>query len=406
MLPPVTADAGQVVLDAPTLTVVTPISTSGCGQRPETVGIQVFDPLNQNAPATARVLPGNNPPFAAEVSFESRGPGWYHLALRLEDGSLFQDDVLVVAQAPDASVFLSSSCEVLQRTSTGALACDRTLERQDGGNSLLSSIPVVAGDVLWTVSFAKLQRYVDDGQQLVETSDGGVTAFAGALEQAVATSDDFAHVAHASNTGRVERFVFSNARLSPQGAALMSFPVGGAEQLFALRRGDHLFVAVKTEEPSDAGFGAVVLKTRNRVCPFLLGDAGISLTANDCQSLAGEPAGVDEAGLWVLEEQTLRIYDRRPGTPELGTVASTNLPPRTALLPRIPRNELASFVVLAAPRPRFLLPGSPQRWVVPRLVGKEIVFTAYPVPPQFSFGGASGDLVWMKGPLVTWGYVL
>jgi hypothetical protein len=223
--------------------------------------------------------------------------GRYHFFVAFDPiGGIQQFDLLAAeerASEPPLQV-LPQSCEVLERTRSGAWLCRTNVFR---GSAFLQQLPFgrmeVIGDVVWVVTSSQVLRYVDTGTKLELTAS--IAQPWGMPESLRATENDVA-VAHASS---IQLFTFDGSALSRTEPAQWPFPaqaVLGTEgpRGLLLRTGDRLAV-VQAVPGAQGSFQA---------CTFQLGGGRFGRTVEPCQTLEGFVVGFEPQAVWAASRLT------------------------------------------------------------------------------------------------------
>src|SRR5438270_173901 len=142
-------------LDAPSISVNLFLGVVSCESPPpppSKVTSQVLDPLNHVVKSSATVT-GSANPFAVKLTFDSGGPGSYHVTLVADESTTQQYDLVVLADASKRPFVDIAGCQpatVFQLTSTGSLICGNKVFHLDGGFD--SALPfdqvIAAGDAV------------------------------------------------------------------------------------------------------------------------------------------------------------------------------------------------------------------------------------------------------------------
>lgn len=294
------AQPGVIVVGEPVRLEVAPSLVSACGQRfdtnPESLTVEVYGPDNQLV--TSQATLGNPTSALAIVKFTPDKPGRYHIFAAFDPvGGIQQMDLYAARnRSAEAPLFsMPSPCNSLERTQRGGWLCDLQFLR-DGKlvKGFTGGRMAVAGDVVWVVSGAQVQRYVDTGTELLLTAS--LTSSVSLAEFLLATENELL-VLRAST---LERIVYDGAQtlslLSWRPMPLTSGEIGttGLKGLL-VRSGDRL--GVVTNAPN-SGTGQLNSFT-TQICSYRLEGDLIMGTTDPCQTFTGNVVGYEPGVLWV-----------------------------------------------------------------------------------------------------------
>jgi hypothetical protein len=393
-------DAGAL-LDQPTLTVAVAVPRSltcqGSTAPPEVITSEVHDPENLPLASTA-VFDGN-----VQVSFASRGPGWYHLKVTLDGERQTQTDVMVLPDATATSphVDLPSCAGPVQQLSTGSYLCDRRVVRSDAGISPeLQGNVLAAEDTLWLFgASSELRRMKDDGQALVPASSPGASnpiyidvdaGVDGRLSSALATATELIVVRRTSPSGvSAQRYsaqadggLVAEAEVTKDTSALGTGKSTVPVTLVSVRSGSSVFALVH---------GCVDLTCHLLSCTFTVTAQGLEAVTTPCDELKGIPLGVSQGGVWALDDLTLRFYGPSSDNRRLESKALVSVPSHLVFVPELTAAPLGG----RSPQFNFKTPIS--HVVIPRLLQERISFHAYQTATDTHANvGAKEDLLWTR----------
>ncbi len=365
--------------DVPRITTFVTVfgATNACGgppQRPEVLVSQVFDPRNLETPSEVSLVDGpGGSSFSARVTFESRGPGWYHVTVGVDGEGVVQDDVLVYQDLSDGppAFFVDGGCEA-QRLSTGAYLCGRTLYRPDGGLETVSGSQAIAAfDVVWTVGNGKVVRWLDSNGALVNTvPDGGYPWSAITSEHVFTATADALVGVHAGQMHWFHR--------GPAGSLEYASGTYGTVSSTPLTfiGGQTLYVSALRTSTLDAG---------TQICAWEL-DGGRILQKR-CDTVPGRPLGVGSSGLWVLDGRALKLLGPVDGGVELRPWVSENI---SLGLSAIEGRKAPTGVPISYDARFSVGPAREPTLAVPVVRHGSVVFVAL----SGQNGGAAGGLVW------------
>lgn len=293
---------GVIVVGEPVRLEVAPSVVGACGQRfdtnPESLTVEVYGPDNQLVASQATL--GNPTSALAIVRFTPDKPGRYHIFAAFDPvGGIQQMDLYAARnRSAEAPLFsLPSLCTSLERTQRGGWLCDLQFLR-DGKQvkSFTGGRMAVAGDVVWVVSGAQVQRYVDTGTELLLTASQSISS-ASSAEFLLATENELL-VLRAST---LERIVYDGAQtLSlrswvPRPATSGEVGTTGLTGLL-VRSGDRL--GLVTNAPPNGGVQPFNSFT-TQVCSYQLDGERILRTTDPCQTFTGNVVGYEPGVLWV-----------------------------------------------------------------------------------------------------------
>jgi hypothetical protein len=277
---------------------ITPSSPGGCRTEPThpTSATAEIDGPGGELVEGQLQLGGPNAP--ATLQFTPARPGPHHILVAFAQvGGIHQFDLHAVL---DSSTTVPRSgltwrCDSLERTRQGAWVCDAAVLR---GESLVRSFSnarlAVAGDVIWAVTSAGIERYVDTGTDLVPS--GSLSHAQGAATFLLASEDELVVV----HNGSLALYSFSGGTLVTAGAEPWTRPVipVGAPGPYGvvLREGDQL--AVVTRE-------IVNSQSLVHVCPYQLVSSRPRRTSSACTQLTGETIGFEPRVLWTRDPPTM-----------------------------------------------------------------------------------------------------
>jgi hypothetical protein len=297
---------GMILVGEETLLRPVPSIGGGCGTgevaTPTGLAVEVYDPDNQ--PVEHQSSLGNPSTLRATIRFTARKPGRHHVFIAFEPvGGIQQLDLYAAIDSTSAAppLTLRQPCTALERTQQGAFVCGQDVVR-DG--TLVQRFPdsllAVVGDVVWVVSRARVQRYVDTGSTLTLTAtlENGVGP-----PQALHASENELVVLYSQ---RVQRFTVSGTGLSTAGPELWTPPTlpiaSSGPQGLALRTGDHLAIVTRTLVGVSNGF-------TYQLCPYGLEAGRFVRTPEDCSSFTGVLVGYEKDSLWVGDPQPISDQD-------------------------------------------------------------------------------------------------
>jgi hypothetical protein len=255
--------------------------------------IEIFDPEQQ--PVVFESSLNSTDTLGVSLRFTPTKEGRYHFFISFEPiGGIQQFELLAVQDRSREPVLqqLPHHCNVLERTRSGAWICGTNVFR---GASFLQALPTgrvaVVGDVVWVVSRAQIQRYVDTGTKLELTAS--LDQQWGVPESLSATESDVVML----YTYRMEISSFDGKALSSK-AATQWLPPEGVSPLgeegprgVLFRTGDRLAV-VQNVQGTPGAFQS---------CTFQLSGSGFVRTAAPCQLLQGFVVGFEPRALWVAQ---------------------------------------------------------------------------------------------------------
>jgi hypothetical protein len=296
---PAQLQQGMLKVGQPFTLSVMPLSSQSCGvensPQPTSVTAEIEGPSGEPVEGQIQLGAGNAP---ATLQFTPVRPGPHHVLVAFSQvGGIHQFDFHAVVDSSTTapSFTLKRPCSSLERTQQGAWVCDTAVLR---GEAAVATFPnarlAVAGDVLWVVASAGVQRYVDTGSDLVMT--GSLNHSEGAATFLLASADELAVV----HTSSLALYTFSGGTLATAGAVPWTRPLVGVGSPspygVILRDGEHL--AVVTRE-------SVNFQPAVKVCPYQLVSGKPQRTTGACAQMMGDTIGFEPRVLWTREPPML-----------------------------------------------------------------------------------------------------
>ncbi|MDY7227798.1 hypothetical protein [Hyalangium rubrum] len=395
-LPPtVTNQPGLVLVDEPAHLRLPPALQPTCegelDDGPTRLSVEVSDPNNQ--PVESQASLGRPATGLASIQFTPLEPGRHHLFVAFEPvGGIHQFEVYAVrnrsTEAPAHT--LSKQCNSLERTDRGAWVCDTDIIR-DGvvEQRMANSRLLVAGDVVWRVDFAQIQRYVDTGTELRLTASLQHTL--GSAEFLLGTANELVLLYF----NALQRVTFDGTALVSTGSTSLTpspGPVTSPGPRGALlRRGDWL--GLLTRASTDPTTGVPL----NLVCPYQLIAGHFVRNVDPCETFTTTLVGLETGGVWTADPRTFSDTEftnlRYLEWTETGLVEQAFLPLGSNLALNAPplSNRLSAVPSLLSRNSAF---GTPSLTAVPVYSPeRHAIFLEY-LGEEFEEPFASPRLIW------------
>jgi hypothetical protein len=299
---------GVILVGGETILRVAPNLSFGCesGEEvptPASFTVEVYDADNQpveNHASLARPSTG-----LSTISFTPSKPGRHHIFAAFDPvGGIQQFDLFAAMNHENEAQALTvrQSCTSLARTTKGALVCDQDVIR-DGAyvQRFTNSMLAVAGDVVWVVNNARVQRYVDSGTALTlsQSLENGM----GTPEFLHATENELV-VLYSSI---IQRFTVSGTGLFTTGTAVWTpsnIPLSSAagSRVMAVRTGDRLGIVTRIT-------AGTTITSGYQVCPYRLEGGRFVRSPEPCTSFSGTLVGYEPDALWVGDPQRFSEVD-------------------------------------------------------------------------------------------------
>jgi hypothetical protein len=299
---PIQQQPGVILVGEETTLRVAPILPFSCqsGEEvptPTSFTVEVYDADNQLVESHSSLSRPST--GLSTISFTPSKPGRHHVFAAFDPvGGIHQFDLFAAMNhaSQARSLTVRQPCNSLELTTQGALVCDQDVIRngtyvQRFANSLLA----VAGDVVWVVNNARVQRYVDSGTALTLTQslDNGM----GTPEFLHASENELVVI----YSSVVQRFTVSGTGLSTTGTAVWS-PSGiplsgpGGGRVLAVRTGDRLGIVTRIT-------AGTTITSGYQACPYRLESGRFVRSAEPCSSFSGTLVGYEPDALWVGDPQ-------------------------------------------------------------------------------------------------------